>query len=192
VGDFTVVSAESVGPAVGNELKGQAVRAVAWSLLGILLYVALRFEFRFSLGAVAATVHDVIITIGFLAVLKEPFDISVIAAVLTVVGFSLNDTIVVFDRIRETMRESRGIPFMEVIDRSINETLSRTMLTSGLTMLTVLALLIWGGPVLRGFSLALAIGVVVGTYSSIFVASPIVLMMERGRRRRVRAEARSS
>lgn len=192
VGTVSVLTHESVGPEVGEELRGQAIRAVVWSMVGILAYVAFRFEFRFGVGAIVATLHDVLITLGFIAILKQPIDTSVIAAILTVVGFSLNDTVVVFDRIRELMKVTRGVSFSDVIDRSINITLSRTMLTTGLTLVSVLALLFWGGPVLRGFALTLTIGIVVGTYSSIFVASPIVLWWDRLNERRLRQGARTA
>jgi preprotein translocase subunit SecF len=192
VGTVSVLTHESVGPEVGEELRGQAIRAVLWSMVGILAYVAFRFEFRFGVGAIVATLHDVLITLGFLAILKQPIDTSVIAAILTVVGFSLNDTVVVFDRIRELMKVTRGMSFSDVIDQSINITLSRTMLTTGLTLVSVLALLFWGGPVLRGFALTLTVGIIVGTYSSIFVASPIVLWWDRLNERRLGHGARSA
>lgn len=192
VGGVAVMTQESVGPEVGDELRGQAIRAVLWSMIGILIYVAFRFEIRFGIGAIVATFHDVFITLGCLAIMKVPIDTSVIAALLTVVGFSLNDTVVVFDRIREVMKITKGLSFSEVIDRSINQTLSRTVLVSGLTLVSVLALLIWGGPVLRGFAITMTVGILVGTYSSIFVASPVVLWLDRLNAKRVGTEARST
>jgi len=176
-GEISMRRVEFVGPQVGEELKEQGGLAVLYALIGILIYVALRFEKRFSVGAVAALVHDVIITLGVFSVLQFEFDLSVLAALLAVIGYSLNDTIVVFDRIRENFRKMRiGTP-EEVINRSINQTLSRTIITSLTTLLVLLALFILGGEVIAGFSLALIVGVVVGTYSSIFVASTFLVAL---------------
>ena len=150
--------------------------AIIWSLLGILAYVWRRFELRFSVASIVAIVHDVIIVLGILALFGEEFSLPMIAALLTIVGYSLNDTIVVFDRVRENLRVHRGTTETEVINRSINQTLSRTLLTSGTTLLVVVALLVLGGPVIHGFAFALLLGVIVGTYSSIYVASPAVLL----------------
>jgi preprotein translocase SecF subunit len=180
-GSFTAISTESVGPAVGAELQDQARRAVIWSILAILLYITVRFELRFALAAVLALAHDVAITIGILALVGVEFNISTIAALLTIVGYSLNDTIVVFDRVRENLRAMRQSRLVDVLDTSINQTLSRTLLTSGTTVLVVVALLVLGGPVLYGFAFCLTIGIVVGTYSSIWVASPFLLLWERRR-----------
>ena len=148
-----------------------------YALAGILIYVALRFEKRFALGAVMALIHDVIITIGFFSVLQIEFDLSVLAAVLAVIGYSLNDTIVVFDRIRENFRILRKLDTIEVMNTSINQTLSRTIITSLTTMLVLVALFIFGGEIIHGFSTALLVGIFVGTYSSIYVASAAVLML---------------
>lgn len=168
---------EFVGPQVGEELTNDGGLAMIYALLGILVYVALRFEYRFAVGAVAALIHDVVITIGAFALFQLPFDLTVLAAVLAVIGYSLNDTIVVFDRIRENFRVIRKADSDEVIDTSINQTLSRTLITSGTTLLVLLALFIWGGEMIHGFATALLIGVGVGTYSSIFIASPTLLAL---------------
>jgi len=176
-GEISMRRVEFVGPQVGEELQEQGGLAVLYALIGILIYVALRFEKRFSIGAVMALVHDVIITLGVFSVLQFEFDLSVLAALLAVIGYSLNDTIVVFDRIRENFRKMRTGTPEEVINRSINQTLSRTIITSLTTLLVLLALFILGGEVIAGFSLALIIGVVVGTYSSIFVASTSLIAL---------------
>jgi len=176
-GEISMRRVEFVGPQVGEELQEQGGLAVLYALIGILIYVALRFEKRFSVGAVTALVHDVIITLGVFSVLQFEFDLSVLAALLAVIGYSLNDTIVVFDRIRENFRKMRTGTPEEVINRSINQTLSRTIITSLTTLLVLLALFVLGGEVIAGFSLALIIGVVVGTYSSIFVASTSLIAL---------------
>lgn len=168
---------EFVGPKVGQELTDQGGLAMLYALIGILIYVAWRFEWRFAIGAVAALVHDVLITIGFFSIFQIDFSLAVLAAVLAVIGYSLNDTIVVFDRSRENFRKSRHGSASEIMNRSINQTLRRTILTSMTTLLVVLTLLLFGGEVIWGFAFALLIGVLVGTYSSIFVASPVVLAL---------------
>jgi preprotein translocase subunit SecF len=168
---------EYVGAQVGGELTEQGGLAMLFALFGILIYVALRFEWRFSLGAVLATVHDTIFTLGFFSLFRIEFDLTVMAAVLAVIGYSLNDTIVVFDRIRENFRRIRTGSVTDVMNVSINQTLSRTIMTSGTTMLVVVALFIFGGQVVHGFALALIIGILVGTVSSIYVASPLALWL---------------
>ena len=168
---------EFVGPKVGEELTEKGGLAMIYALIGILIYVAWRFEWRFAIGSVVALVHDVLITIGLFSILQFDFSLAVLAAVLAVIGYSLNDTIVVFDRIRENFRRSRQGTSVEIMNRSINQTLRRTILTSLTTLLVVVTLLIFGGEVIRGFSVALLIGVVIGTYSSIFIASPVVLAL---------------
>ncbi len=168
---------EFVGPKVGEELTEQGGLAMIYALIGILIYVAWRFEWRFAIGSVVALVHDVLITIGVFSVFQIDFSLAVLAAVLAVIGYSLNDTIVVFDRIRENFRRSKRGTAIEIMNRSINQTLRRTVLTSLTTLFVVVTLLIFGGEVIRGFSVALLIGVLVGTYSSIFVASPVVLAL---------------
>ena len=166
---------EFVGPSVGEDLKEQGGLAMLTALICILIYVAFRFEWRFAVGAVSALLHDVIITLGLFSVLGLEFDLTILAAILAVIGYSLNDTIVVFDRIRETFRKMRKGRAVEVMNNSINQTLRRTILTSSTTLLVVATLLLIGGEVIKGFSTALFIGILVGTYSSIFIASPVVL-----------------
>ncbi|MDJ0882147.1 MAG: protein translocase subunit SecF [Gammaproteobacteria bacterium] len=166
-----------VGPQVGEELREDGGLAVLYALIAILIYVSLRFEYRFSLGAVAALIHDVVITLGVFSVLQLDFDLSVLAAVLAVIGYSLNDTIVVFDRIRENFRKVRKKTPIEIINISINQTISRTLITSLTTLLVLISLFIFGGEVIASFSLALIIGVIVGTYSSIYVASASALAL---------------
>ena len=168
---------EFVGPQVGEELTEDGGLAMIYALLGILIYVALRFQMRFSFGAIAALVHDVIITIGVFSVLQMDFDLTVLAALLAVIGYSLNDTIVVFDRIRENFHKMRKSTSLEVMNASLNQTLSRTIMTSVTTLLVLTALFLVGGEIIHGFSAALIIGVLIGTYSSIFVASPVTLAL---------------
>jgi preprotein translocase subunit SecF len=172
---FHVVSAQMVGPKVGKKLREKALFATLYALGGMLVYIAFRFEWIYGLGAVIACFHDTLITIGLFSLFNREISMTVIAALLTLVGYSMNDTIVIFDRIRENLKFSRREPLEAVMNRAVNQTLSRTVMTSGLTFLTVIALFIWGGPVLSGFSFALVCGIIVGTYSSVFVASPIVL-----------------
>jgi len=168
---------EFVGPQVGEELREDGGMAMLFAIIGILIYVALRFEYRFALGSVAALLHDVIITLGVFSVLQLDFDLTVLAAILAVIGYSLNDTIVVFDRIRENFRRVRNGSSEEVINQSLNQTLSRTLMTSITTMMVLVALFFLGGALIHGFASALIVGVVVGTYSSIYVASALVLAM---------------
>ncbi len=173
---FVVRNAEVVGPRVGQQLRQQALLATTLALAGMLVYIGLRFrQWVYGTAAVAATFHDVLITLGFLSIFNYEFNLNIVAAMLTLVGYSVNDTIVTFDRIRENVRLLRHEPFPELVNRSINQTLSRTILTSGLTFLTVLALFFLGGEVLKGFAFTLVVGIIVGTYSSIFIASPIVV-----------------
>lgn len=168
---------EFVGPQFGRELAGKGSLALLYALGIVMLYVAFRFEWKFGVGSVVALVHDVLITVGAFAVMQIEFSLPVLAAVLAVIGYSLNDTIVVFDRIRENFRKMRETDTVKIMNASVNQTLPRTILTSVTTLLVLCALLFFGGEVLRGFSIALIIGVLVGTYSSIFVASPIVLAL---------------
>ncbi len=176
-GPFVVLSAENVGPQVGADLQRKALWAVALSTLGMLVYIAFRFRsFPFGVGAVIATVHDILITVGLLALFGREFNLVVVAALLTLVGYSVNDTVVVYDRIRENQRTPKKEPMETIINRSINQTLSRTVLTSGATMLVVVALFALGGEVLNTFALTLIIGIITGTYSSIYVASPVVVI----------------
>ena len=166
-----------VGPQVGKELTEDGGLAVLYALIAILIYVAIRFEYRFSLGAVAALVHDVLITLGIFSVLQLDFDLSVLAAILAVIGYSLNDTIVVFDRVRENFRKIRKRTSLEIINTSINQTISRTLMTSFTTLLVLLSLFFLGGEVIHAFATALIIGVLVGTYSSIYVATTTALAL---------------
>ncbi len=173
---LTLLSQETVGPKVGSELEEKATLAILWSLVLILIYIAWRFtRFSFGFGAVLALFHDILITLGLFSVLNREISLTVVAAFLTIGGYSINDTIVVFDRIRENMGLIRRMSFAEVINKSVNQTLSRTVLTAGTTLLAVLALFFLGGPVIHEFALAMLVGVVIGTYSSIFVASSLAL-----------------
>ena len=168
---------EFVGPQVGEELREQGGLAVLFALIGILIYVALRFEWRFAVGAVAALIHDVLFTVGMFSIFQIEFDLTVLAAVLAVIGYSLNDTIVIFDRVRENFRKMRKGTVMEITNRSINQTLSRTIITSGTTLMVLFALYFFGGEVISGFSLALIIGIFVGTYSTIYIATAIAIWL---------------
>ena len=168
---------EFVGPQVGEELTEQGGLAMLYALIGILIYVSLRFEYRFAIGSVVALVHDVLLTLGFFSILQLEFDLTVLAAILAIIGYSLNDTIVVFDRIRETFLKMRKGTSEVIINRALNDTLSRTLMTSATTLLVVTSLFIFGGEVIHAFSIALMLGIVVGTYSSIYIASNTVLSM---------------
>ena len=173
--DFGVRNVEIVGPQVGAQLRRQALLATAYSLAGMLIYLGFRFEWIYGVAAVVTVFHDTLITVGAFSLLNKDISLTVIAAILTLIGYSNNDTIVVFDRIRENIKLMRREKLSEIVNRSINQTLSRTILTAGLTFLTVLALYLLGGEVLRGFSLALVIGILIGTYSSIAIAAPILV-----------------
>lgn len=172
---FTVRNVQVVGPTVGRQLEKQASLATLYSLLGMLVYLWFRFQLIYGVAAVVACFHDTLITVGFFALTGQEVSLTVIAAILTLVGYSMNDTIVVFDRIRENLRMSRRETLPDVVNRSINQTLSRTVLTSGLTFMTVLSLYVFGGQVLRGFSFALVVGILIGTYSSIAIAAPMLV-----------------
>ena len=174
-GPFAVVNVEIVGPKVGADLRRQAIYVTLYALAGMLVYIALRFELVYGAAAVLAVFHDVLITLGLFSLLHFEISLTVIAALLTLVGYSMNDTIVIFDRIRENLRLMRREPFKTIVNRSINQTLSRTILTSGLTFLTVMVLFLMGGQVLRSFSFALVVGILVGTYSSFGIAAPLVV-----------------
>jgi len=166
---------EMVGPKVGKDLRKKGVLAIIYALIGILVYITWRFEFIFAVGAIMALAHDVMITVGVFSITDKEFTLPIVAAILTIIGYSLNDTIVVYDRIRENRRKMRREAFSKVINSSINETLSRTLLTSLTTLIVLVILFIFGGGVIHNFAFALIVGVLVGTYSSIFVASPIIL-----------------
>ncbi len=185
--DFGVRNVEIVGPQVGSQLQRQAALATIYSLAGMLVYLGFRFEWIYGIAAVITVFHDTLITVGAFSLTKTDISLTVIAAILTLIGYSNNDTIVVFDRIRENIKLMRREKLSEIVNRSINQTLSRTILTAGLTFLTVLALFLFGGEVLRGFSLALVIGILIGTYSSIAIAAPILVAyqdwrIEKGKR----------
>jgi preprotein translocase SecF subunit len=172
---------EIVGPTVSGELAKTGTIAVLVSILAILVYIWFRFEWQYAIGAVVATVHDVIMTIGLFAILQLDFNLSSIAAILTIVGYSLNDTVVVYDRIRENVRRYRKMPITELLDLSVNQTLSRTIMTSLTTLLALIALYLFGGEVIRSFVFAMIWGIAVGTYSSIYIASPVLLYLGAGR-----------
>jgi preprotein translocase subunit SecF len=178
---FTIRNVEIVGPKVGAELRNQAIRVTLYALAGMLLYIAFRFQWVYGAAAVLAVFHDVLITLGLFKIFGFEISLTVIAALLTLVGYSMNDTIVIFDRIRENSRLLRKEPFADIVNKSINQTLSRTILTSGLTFLTVLVLFLMGGQVLRAFAFALVVGIVVGTYSSFGIAAPLVVAWNKWR-----------
>ena len=181
---FEVRRVEAVGPKVGSELRRKALLAVLFSTVMMGIYIAFRFELRFGVGAAVALLHDVLITAGALSLMNMEFDLTVVAALLTIVGFSVNDTVIVCDRIRENMRKLRRENLASIINRSVNETLSRTIITTGTAVLVILALFFLGGQVIHAFAFALLVGFSVGTYSSIYVASPFVLLFEKGGKRR--------
>lgn len=189
LGRFTVVGTEIVGPAVGQELTSKGTSAMVLSLLGILAYIAFRFQFSFAVGAVIATIHDLLVTLAFLAFFQYDITLNVIAAILTVTGYSTNDTIVIFDRVRENLRSMRRESMNDVINLAINQTLGRTVLTAGTTLLSALALFSFGGEVLRGFAFTMIVGVITGTYSSVFVAAAIVTFWNRKHAPVARADA---
>lgn len=174
---ITFPSVESVGPKVSGELITTALLAVGASLVAILFYIWLRFEWQFSVGAVVALFHDVVLTIGVFSLLQIRFDLATIAALLTIIGYSINDTVVIFDRLRENLIKFKKTPLIDVMNMSVNETLSRTLMTSGTTLLALIALIVLGGDVIRGFVFAILWGVIVGTYSSVYVAKNVVLML---------------
>ena len=181
LGQFTIRNVDIVGPTVGAQLRRQAILATLYALAGMLVYIAFRFEWVYGAAAVIAVFHDVLITLGFFSLFHFEISLTVIAALLTLVGYSMNDTIVIFDRVREDLRFMRRESFPTIVNKAINQTLSRTIFTSGLTFLTVLVLFLMGGEVLRAFSFAMVVGVVVGTYSSFGIAAPIVVLWNKCR-----------
>jgi preprotein translocase subunit SecF len=189
---FSVRQVEMVGPKVANDLKQQAVQATLFALAGMLVYIWFRFEWIYGVAAVTAVFHDTIVTIGFFSIFDKEISLTVIAALLTLVGYSMNDTIVIFDRVRENLKLYRREQLNDLINKSINQTLSRTILTSGLTFVSVMALWLFGGPVLNGFSFALVVGIIIGTYSTVFIASPIVIFWQDFADRRKRRPAASA
>lgn len=172
---YAIMKVDMVGPKIGKEFKDKGIEAILIALLAILIYISIRFQYRFALGAIAALFHDVLITVGFLSLFGYEFTLDVVAAILTIVGYSINDTIVIFDRIREKVRSNNKLSNVEAINKGVSETLSRTILTAGTTLFVVLALYIFGGHALKGMSFALLVGIISGTYSSIFIASPTLL-----------------
>ena len=188
-GPFAVVGNRSVGAVVGSDLRNRAALAVGLSFLGMLVYIGFRFKPIYGVGAIVALFHDILITLGLFAITQKEISLTVIAALLTLTGYSVNDTIVVFDRVRENLRTMRKDSLLRVLNLSINQTLSRTIMTSGMTFLSVLALLVFGGEVLSGFSFALTVGIIIGTYSSIAIASPIVEWWYRTAEQKARRKA---
>jgi preprotein translocase subunit SecF len=178
VGNFKVNGTEIVGPAVGADLKQKGILATVLSLAGILLYIAFRFQFSFAVGTVVATIHDILVTLAFLAFFRYDLSLNVIAAILTVTGYSTNDTIVIFDRVRENMRSMRRDSLYDVVNASVNQTMSRTVITAGTALLSALALFFFGGDVLHGFAFTMIVGIVTGTYSSVFIASAIAIIWQ--------------
>ena len=175
---FNFRRVESVGPKVSSELLKSGILAILLSLGAMLIYIWIRFEWQFSLGAIAAIFHDVIITLGFFSILNLEINLSIVAAVLTIVGYSMNDTVVIFDRVRENLKKFSDIKIFDLTNSSINETLSRTIITSATTLLALLSIFIFGGEILKGFSFAMILGVIIGTYSSIYIANPILVMLK--------------
>jgi len=176
--DFEIRRVEVVGPKVGKDLRQKGILAMLYAIVGILIYITWRFEFRYAIGAIVALIHDVVITVGIFSLLDKEFTLPIIAALLTIIGYSLNDTIVVYDRIRENIKEIKRRTLGDIVNSSINQVLSRTVLTSVTTLLVVLALFFLGGAVIHDFAFALLVGILIGTYSSIFIASPTVLAWE--------------
>ena len=179
-GTVDIRRAEMVGPQVGKELRYKGMMAIVYSIIGMLIYITFRFEFRFGVGVVIALVHDVLITLAIFSVFNKEIDLTVVAAFLTIVGYSVNDSVIICDRIRENMARHVGSRLDWIINRSLNDTLSRTVMTSAFTLLSLLSLYFLGGDVLRNFSLAMIIGIIVGTHSSIFVAAPVILYFDKG------------
>jgi preprotein translocase subunit SecF len=175
---YTIERREAVGPKVGGELRGKALLAIFYSFLAVLAYLAYRFEWRFGLAAIAATAHDIILTIGFIALIRLEVSLVVVGAVLSMVGYSLNDTIIIFDRVRENLHKYKRDHFADILNRSVNETLPRSILTHGTTLATLTALAVFGGEVIRPFALVMFFGVFTGTFSSIYIASPVLMWIE--------------
>ena len=179
VGSFEVIGTEIVGPAVGEQLRRQGILATVLAMAGILIYISLRFQFSFAVGAVIATLHDLLVCLSFLSFFGYDMTLNVIAGLLTITGYSVNDTIVVFDRVRENMRSSRRDDLSTIVNTAVNQTLSRTVITAGTTLLSVVALFLFGGEVLKGFAFTMMIGIIAGTYSTVFIASSIAIMLQR-------------
>ena len=182
--DFEVVSQELVGPVIGQELRQRGIQAFVFAMLGILVYIGLRFRFSFGIGAIVAVAHDIFVTVSMLMFFGYELSLNVVAAMLTITGYSVNDSIVVFDRVRENLRRMRRDRFDELVNTSINQTLARTLITSGTTGFAVFALYIFGGEVLKGFAFTMIVGVISGTYSTIFIAASIAIFITQGRNNR--------
>jgi preprotein translocase subunit SecF len=178
LGNFTVVGTEIVGPAIGEDLTRKGIYAFIASLVGILAYIAFRFRLSFAVGAIVATIHDILVTVAFLVFFGYEITLNVIAAILTVTGYSVNDTIVIFDRVRENARSQRRESVITIINTALNQTLSRTIITAGTTLVSVVALFLFGGEVLRGFAFAMIVGIISGTWSTIFIASTVVTLWQ--------------
>jgi preprotein translocase subunit SecF len=179
---FEVISTEVVGPVIGADLQRRGVYATLASILAITIYIGFRFRFSFAVGAIAATLHDILVTLSFLAFFGYDLSLNVVAALLTITGYSVNDTIVIFDRVRENLRTARRDPLEQVVNTSVNQTLSRTIITAGTTFVSVFALFVFGGEVLRGFAFTMLVGIVAGTYSTIFIASSIAILLSQRKR----------
>lgn len=180
-GQIEILRSETVGSVVGKELREKGILALIYAIAGTLVYISWRFEFRFAVGAVVALIHDVLITLGFFSFFDKEMDLTIIAAFLTIIGYSLNDTIVIYDRIRENLGKNPGEGFASIVNRSLNETLSRSILTSGTTLLVVCALFFFGGEVINNFAFALLVGIIAGAYSTIFLATAVVIYLEQHR-----------
>src|SRR3954463_2549534 len=192
VGSFKPAGTEIVGPAVGQDLRRKGILATVLSLVGILLYIAFRFQFSFAVGAVVATVHDLLVTFAFLAFFRYDLSLNVIAAILTVTGYSTNDTIVIFDRVRENIRGMRRDNLYDIVNKSVNQTMGRTVITAGTALLSALALFLFGGEVLHGFAFTMIVGIVTGTYSSVFIAAAIAVIWQTRARRMGKMSAQSA
>jgi preprotein translocase subunit SecF len=177
LGQFEVLQRDSVGPVIGRDLQLKGIYATIASIVGITVYIALRFRFAFAIGAIAATVHDILVTVAFLAFFGYEFSLNIVAAILTITGYSVNDTIVIFDRVRENLRSMRRESLATVVNKSVNQTLSRTIITAGTTFSAVLALFLFGGEVLEGFAFTMLVGIIAGTYSTVFIASAIAILL---------------
>src|SRR5688500_4913999 len=180
---FEVASRELVGPVIGQDLQRRGIYATIASILAITVYIGFRFRFSFAVGAIAATLHDILVTVAFLAFFGYDLSLNVVAALLTITGYSVNDTIVIFDRVRENLRSMRREPLEQVVNLSVNQTLARTIITAGTTFLSVLSLYIFGGEALRGFAFTMLVGIVSGTYSTVFIASAIAILLSQGKRK---------
>jgi preprotein translocase subunit SecF len=189
VGQFEVISQELVGPVIGADLQRKGLYATLASIVGITIYIGIRFRFAFAIGAIAATLHDVLVTLAFLTFFGYDLSLNIVAAILTITGYSVNDTIVIFDRVRENLRAMRKEPLEQVVNLSVNQTLSRTIITAGTTFLSVLSLYLFGGEVLEGFAFTMLVGIVSGTYSTVFIAAAIAILLSQRKRRAAPAAA---